>query len=217
MPDFSLYGLQPSVLGRRDGTTDYSDTEKLNFKVSSSKLPGPTSYLTSVSFSRSTTTLHCSSIRGDTLRAAQLSLNGKHGPHTSAPPGASTDMLDLAFMAYSLASWDAEMALPIHSDTEQLNFKVSSSKLPGATRDLTSVSFSRSTTTLFRDRNFSTQLADDYSSDQVLQVYVQDGLQAELGGGINPSKSAEHCKFLSLPVMFFQPARLREPLQSEGA
>ena len=70
---------------------------------------------------------------------------------------------------------------------------------------------------LFRDRNSSIQLADDYSSDQVLQAYVQDGRQAELGGGINPSKSAEPCKSLSLPVMFFQQAHLREPLQSEGA
>jgi hypothetical protein len=32
-------------------------------------------------------------------------------------------------MAYSLASWDAEMALPNYSDTEKFNFKVSSSEL----------------------------------------------------------------------------------------
>jgi hypothetical protein len=103
----------------------------------------------------------------------------------------------LAFMAYSLASWDAAMARSNYSDTEKFNFKVSSSELPSATSYLTSVSFSRSTSTLFRDRNSSIQLADDYSSAQVLQAYyVQDGLQAELGGGINPSKSAGPCKFL---------------------
>ena len=114
-------------------------------------------------------------------------------------------------MAYSLASWDAAMARSNYSDTEKFNFKVSSSKLPSATSYLTSVSFSRSTSTLFRDRNSSIQLADDYSSAQVLQAYyVQDGLQAELGGGINPSKSAEHYKSLILPVMFFQQVRLSE-------
>ena len=35
----------------------------------------------------------------------------------------------LAFMAYSLASWDAAMARSNYSDTEKFNFKVSSSEL----------------------------------------------------------------------------------------
>ena len=162
--------------------------------------------------------VRCSSIRGDTLRANQLSLDGNHGPHTSVRPEPLRTCPTLACMAYSLASWDAAMARSNYSIPNNFKFKVSSSKLPSATSYLTSVSFSRSTSTLFRDRNSSIQLADDYSSAQVLQAYyVQDGLQAELGGGINPSKSAEPCKSLSLPVMFFQQAHLREPLQSEGA
>ena len=57
-----------------------------------------------------TTTLHCSSIRGDTLRAIQLSLDGNHGPHTSVRPEPLRTCPTLACMAYSLASWDAAMA-----------------------------------------------------------------------------------------------------------
>ena len=118
----------------------------------------------------------------------------------------------LACMAHSLASWDAAMARSNYSIPNNFKFKVSNSKLPSATSYLTSVSFSRSTSTLFRDRNSSIQLADDYSSAQVLQAYyVQDGRQAELGGGINPSKSAEHCNLLSLTFMFFQQVVLSVP------
>ena len=50
--EIGLYGQQLSLYG----TNVFSDIEKLNFKVSSSKLPGAISYLTSVSFTRSTTT-----------------------------------------------------------------------------------------------------------------------------------------------------------------
>jgi len=117
MPDFSLYGLQPSVLGRSDGKINHFDTEQ----VSSSN------------FSSSSLRLHF----------------GK--------------FITLYFNKFAV---------------------------PTCRR-------------LFRDRN---------SSTQVLQAYhVQDGLQAELGGGVNPSKSAECCDLLSLTFMFLQQVLLSVP------
>ena len=85
-----------------------------------------------------TTTLHCSSIRGDTLRAIQLSLYANHAR--------------LSLYGFSLASWDAEMARSIIRDRT-----ISSSKFQARNFQVQwrfhLISSSRSTSTsLFRDR-----------------------------------------------------------------